>query len=111
MDTLLIIVVLFVLFAWSRALLRFRDRAISLREFVFWTIIWGGIVVLTIFRKQLNFLSSIGGVQRPVDVLIYGGIVLLFYLTFRLYVKFQSLEQNVTLLVREIAIRGKKQKK
>ena len=108
MDILLIVVTFFVLFAWSRALLRFRDRAIKILEFIFWTIIWASVITLTAFRTKLSFVADIAGLRRPVDVLIYFSIVLLFYLIFRLYVKIEGMEQNMTKLVREIAIkRGK----
>ncbi len=48
MDILLVLVTLFVLFAWSRAMLRFRDRVITLKEFIFWSVIWGGAIVLAV---------------------------------------------------------------
>ncbi|MBI4149877.1 DUF2304 family protein [Candidatus Woesearchaeota archaeon] len=108
MDILLIIVVLFVLFAWSRALLRYRDHAISLGEFIFWTFIWGAVIALTTFRTRLSFVADIAGLKRPVDVLIYFSIVLLFYLLFRLYVKMESVEQNMTKVIREIAHQRRK---
>ena len=111
MDILLIIVVLFALFAWSRAFLRFREHAIRLNEFIFWTVIWGAIVVLTAFRTQLGFIADVVKLRRPVDVLIYFSIVLLFYMTFRLYVKLDSLEQNMTTLARETAMREAKRGK
>ena len=107
-DILLIIVAIFALFAWSRALLRFRDRAISMREFIFWTLIWGCAMALTAFRTQLDFLTAVLGIPRPVDVAVYFSIILLFYLMFRLYVKIESVEQNLTKIVREIAVRRKK---
>jgi len=108
MDILLIIVTVFVLFAWSRALLRFRDRAIALREFTLWTVIWVSVIALTALRTRLSFVADIAGLRRPVDVIIYFSIVLLFYLIFRLYVKIESMEQDMTKVAREIAIKRRK---
>ena len=110
MDILLIVVVVFVLFAWSRALLRFKEKAIRINEFIFWTCVWASLVVLTIFRTKLSIIADVVGVQRPLDAIIYFSIVITLYLIFRLYVKIESVEQNVTKVVREIAIQGKKQK-
>ncbi len=110
MDILLILVTVFVLFAWSRAFLRFKDKAIRPREFIFWTIIWSGVVILTAFRTKLSFIADSFGINRPVDVIIYFSIVLLFYLLFRLYVKIDSLEQSMTKVVRETAIKQARKK-
>ena len=49
-------------------------------------------------------LSSILGIARGADLIVYVSVVLLFYLIFRLYVKMEKIEQDVTKVVRKIAI-------
>ena len=110
-DILLIVITIFALFAWSRALLRFKDKVISFRAFLFWSVIWGGAIVFTALRKRIGFVADVTGIQRPVDVLLYCSVILLFYLMFRLYVKIDALEQNLTKVVREVAIRLEKKEK
>jgi hypothetical protein len=46
-----------------------------------------------------------------VDLAMYAGVILLFYLMFRLYVKMDAQARETTKLVREIAIRNAKKKK
>ena len=43
-----LIVIAFALFAWSRALLRFRNGQISMMEFSLWSLLWfcAGLVVV-----------------------------------------------------------------
>ncbi len=106
-----IIVILFVVFALSRAFLRFKDKKISNMEFVFWVIVW--LAVLTVvFRPEItNVFANYLGIERGIDVVIYLGILLLFYLMFRLYVKIDVLEKNITKVVRKEAIEKAKRGK
>ncbi len=109
-SALQIIVILFVLFAWSRAFLRFRDHKISLTEFIFWSVIWAGVITALLLPKTADIISYSLGVNRPVDLAVFVSILLIFYLVFRLYVKHEQQEQEITKLVREIAIRTPKHK-
>lgn len=102
-----LIALVFSLFAWSRALLRYKDRKIPPMDFIFWTVVWSGIAVVSLFPNIISFLSRTTGVGRPIDLFVYGGIILLFYLVFRIYVKAEQQEQNITKLVRDLALRKK----
>jgi len=103
-----IIATIIALFAVSRAFLRFRDRKISPMALVFWTAIWAGVVVAAFIPQALTRLSELFGVQRGVDIVIYGSITLLFYLIFRIYVKLETIEQQLTKVIRGTALRKKK---
>lgn len=110
LSVLQIIVVIFAVFAWSRAILRLRDRKISLGEFLFWTLIWAAVIVTSLLPQTADIAAGFFGVSRPIDLAVYVSIILLFYLIFRLYVKQEQQQQELTKLVREIAIKhpGKK---
>ncbi len=100
-----IIATLFVLFAISRVWLRYRDGQIGVIGTVLWSFIWlaiGGVVwwpaVTTVLAKSV-------GVGRGVDALVYLSIVSLFYAIFRLYVKLEFIEHELTSLVRNLALK------
>ncbi|MBW2969191.1 DUF2304 domain-containing protein, partial [Candidatus Woesearchaeota archaeon] len=42
------------------------------------------------------------------DFVVYLSIILLFYMIFRIYVRFESFEQDITKLTREITLKGAK---
>lgn len=109
-ELLQIIVVLFAAFAISRALLRFRDRKISLKSFIAWCIVWVAAIVVVLWPGTSFFFANIFGIQRGADFVVYVSIIILFYLLFRLYVKIDAVEREITRLVRELAI-GKKGRK
>lgn len=105
-----IFLIVFALFAWSRAFLRMRGKSISIGEFLFWSFIWSAIIVIGLFPGLITVISELVGIGRGIDLAIYVGIVLLFYLMFRLYVKVDSQSIEITKLVREIAIKDAKLK-
>jgi hypothetical protein len=109
-SILQIVVVVFALFAWSRALLRLKDRKISLGEFGFWTLIWAAVITTSLLPQTADIAADFFGVSRPIDLAVYVGLLLVFYLVFRLYVKQEQQQQELTKLVREIAIRNPKKK-
>lgn len=111
MEIIQFLIILFALFALSRAFLRFNDNKLTKNEFVFWIVIWVSIIIISIIPNITTSLSNILGIGRGVDLIIYVSIIALFYLMFRLYVKQESLEKEITALVRNIAIEKKDKKK
>ena len=103
-----LVVIVFSLFAWSRALLRFKKRQLNPREFSFWTLAWGCLIIIAFLPNTAKFLSSPLGIGRPIDAIIYASVILLFYLVFRSYVKLESIERSLTLLVREESLKNAK---
>ncbi len=111
MTLLQILAVGFALFALSRAFLRLRDSEIALRQFVLWTFIWLAVIVIALLPETTTFFAELAGIGRGADLILYTSMVLMFYLIFRLYVRFEHLEQDLTKLVREIALEKGSQRK
>jgi hypothetical protein len=88
-----------------------RDKHISFGEFSLWSLIWITVLIVTIFPNLTSVLSEFVGIGRGMDLAVYGGIVLLFYLMFRLYVKIDTQSKEITRLVREVAIQNARKKK
>jgi hypothetical protein len=103
-----ILAIVFGLFAFSRAFLRWKEGKIKLAELLFWGGIWVLAIIFGIFPQTLGLFSEIVGFGRGLDFILSISIIVMFYLIFRLYVKLDENEQNVTRLVREIALKGKK---
>lgn len=99
-----ILVLAFGLFAFSRAVLRFKGGSIKLAELFFWAGVWALAILFSLFPGIIAWFSSLGGFQRGMDLLLAASIIILFYLMFRLYVKMDELDQSITRLVREITI-------
>ncbi len=78
---------------------------LSLWATFFWVIFWvlGGLVVM-----QPNLSSSLAklfGVGRGADVVVYLALAGLFFMVFRLVVKIEKLEREITKVVRDKALK------
>lgn len=100
-----LIVSVFVLFAISRVWLRYRDGSIGVLGMVTWTTLWCGIATFAWWPRVTDFFAEKIGVGRGVDALVYISIIALFYGLFRIYVKMEYLEHEMTALVRTMALR------
>jgi hypothetical protein len=102
--SLQVIVIIFALFAWSRVILRRKDGRIGNGSLVLWSAVWAGVIIAVLFPQTTITISSLLGIQRPIDVLVYGSIIALFYMVFRLYVKLENLRHDQTKIVRSVAL-------
>ncbi|MBU0535896.1 MAG: DUF2304 family protein [Nanoarchaeota archaeon] len=98
------IVLVFLIFVFTRVVFRFKDRQISILELLFWSALWISAGVLLFMPQITNPIARILNIGRGIDVAVYLGIILLFYLVFRLYVKIDTINQDLTKIVREIAV-------
>lgn len=104
---LLVIQVLFVGFAvWAlaRTFLRFRKRSITPVEWVLWSGFWTAVAVCVIKPDITQWFAHLLGVGRGADAVLYVGLVSLSYGFFRMYLRSRHTEQQITLLVRRLAI-------
>lgn len=99
--------VLFILFAASRAILRFKGGSIHLGALLFWILIWTAATIVVFSPEQTTEVARILGIGRGVDVVVYSSIALLFYLVFRLHVYLEDIRTEISRLIRELALKGK----
>lgn len=107
MEIIQILIVLFALFAYSRVVARTKDKKVNQKEFLFWSIVWIGIIIVALIPGISGLFADFFGIGRGADFIVYIGVIVLFYLMFRLYVKAEKTEKDITKLVREIALNKK----
>ena len=82
------------------ALVRYRAHRSSARAFWLWASFWGGAGVLVFVPDLTAFLAAKLNVGRGADLTMYLGLLVGFYVIFRLYQRIENLERQITLLVR-----------
>lgn len=102
-----ILVVLIVLFIISRLIVKFRARVISGLETILWLIFWVAVAVIVLLPETTSFLARYLGVGRGVDLVTYLAVIIIFYIIFHLFVRLRRMEQNITKIIRHIAIEEK----
>jgi len=105
-----IIIVLFLVFALSRVILRFRGGQIKQGEFIFWAIIFLVAILGITLPFEATRLANFMGIGRGVDLVVYVSIAVLFYLVFRLYVMLQDIRRDMSEIVRRFALENRKKK-
>lgn len=100
-----IILLVFLLFALSRVVLRFRDRHIRNSEFVFWSLLFASAIAGVLLPNETTNFARFLGIGRGVDLIVYASIATLFYLVFRIYVMMEDIRHDITELVRQVAFK------
>lgn len=103
-----VIAVVFALFAMSRVYSRLKDSNLTAREFMFWTVLWLLVVIVAFLPDATTDLALLLGIEKGLSLIVSLGFIVLFYLVFRLYVKIENQNQELTRIVRELAIRKKR---
>lgn len=101
-----ILISVFVLFAISRVFARYQEGKLSAIATIFWIILWIAIEIAVWIPNSTTYLAQMLGIGRGADLIIYSSIVALFYLVFRIYVKLEDIEREITQVVRKIALQN-----
>jgi len=101
-----IIALLFIILFVLRLYQQRKKKQINGNEFLFWLSFWSLGAIAIIFIKQLDaLLAQLGFSSGGINFLLYLAVLSLFYFIFKLRLKINKLEKNLTDLVREIALK------
>lgn len=100
-----ILISIFVLFALARTFRQWRQRRLSIVWALVWILFWVAVVGMVFLPNTTQVFADVLGVGRGADLVIYISLVALFYLQFKLFTKIESVEQEISRLVREVALK------
>lgn len=106
-----LILLLFIAFAVFRLFKRYSEKAIVLRWLILWLAFWLAAAAVVLMPELTTRVAAIVGVGRGADLAIYLAILGLYYLLFRVMVKLERVEKDISKIVEEVAIRDWKDKK
>jgi len=101
-----IVITVFIIFAVSRVFFRFSEGKISYYALFGWTLLWFFAEFIIWKPDVTTHIARILGIGRGADLILYGSIVLLFYLVFRIYIKIEDVERQITQIARRIALQN-----
>lgn len=102
------VIVIFIIFAWLKLFSKLKNKEISLWEAMSWSILWLIVGLAALWPKNLDRLAQFFGVYRGADLAIYFSVIVLFYLIFRLFTRLEKIERDIVKIIRELAIKEKK---
>lgn len=98
---LLIILIAIIL---SRVVDRYIRKEFSLHEVIVWSLFWLIAAGLVIWPDASSWLAAVLGVGRGADLVVYLALMLIFYLLFRIFVRFEKQERELSKLVQKQAL-------
>lgn len=101
-----IVAIIFALWMVYFSYLHFRRGEFKLIEFLFWQILWLGLVIVVIFPQSVNFILKTFSITRTFDLVVITGVVILFGISFRSYVIVRRLEKKVEEFTRSEALKS-----
>ena len=89
----------------SKSYVDFRARRESLQMFMFWLLTWTGIMFVALRPTIIDYLIVVFGGQRTgIGTVLGMGLVFLFFLLYRIYVRLERIEQTLVKTVQDIAL-------
>jgi hypothetical protein len=106
-ENLMLYQVLVVIIAILAILLvfdRFHKKKTSLQTFILWVVLWIILAIFAIIPESSTTLANLIGIGRGLDLVIIFAIIGSYYLIFRVYMKLEKMDQDITELVRKISM-------
>ena len=88
-----------------RLILKMKSREINPGYFGIWLVIWLLAIVLIAFPNISTYLADNVGIGRGVDLITYVSIIVIFYLQFKLLMRIEKTEKDITKITRHLAIK------
>lgn len=84
----------------------------SLNMLLVWSAIWILLIIFSVYPDTTSLLASVTGIGRGLDLILIIGLIGCYYFIFKIYNMMENIEEEITHLVREIALeKGKSQEK
>jgi hypothetical protein len=84
---------------------RYRQKRITTFAFLLWFILWSGAAIVILFPKTTVVVARLLGIGRGADLVLYLSVILILFLIFRVYVRLEQFDSEMTQIVRDLALR------
>ncbi|HRY36386.1 MAG TPA: DUF2304 family protein [Candidatus Magasanikbacteria bacterium] len=96
-----IILILVFIFLILKTYFKRQRKELSGFETSGWLLLWLAGLMLAIKPDTASYFAKILGIGRGIDLAIYIALISLFYLQFRLMVKVEKINREITKITRE----------
>lgn len=101
-----IIAILIIAYFIAKLFWQQRKGVIPKNEFNFWLVFWVAGLILVLCLKQLDkFVALIGFSASAIQVLLYLSVAVLFYFIFRIRLRLDKMDENITKIVEEVGVK------
>lgn len=100
-----LIISLFVAFVLFRLFRNYLHRKISRRILVLWSVLWIGVLIVFWSPETASRLAVFFGIGRGADLIVYSAIIVIVYLLYRIFIRLEKFDRDITVLTRNIALK------
>ena len=106
-----IIALIVIAFFLGRLFWQKQKKYISANEFVFWLVFWLAAALIVAALKWIDkIVVALGFSSSGIEIMLYFGVAVLFYFIFRLRLRLEKIERDITKIVREMALEQENKK-
>lgn len=110
MFVIQILLTIFFLFALVKVIGRWRAGVLSVAGMIWWSLFWVAAIIVVLLPNSTATLAKLVGIGRGADLVVYVALVLIFFIIFRLMIKIELLNKDITKLTRKIALKDEEKK-
>ncbi len=96
--------IVFSLYAIARSFRQYSQKQVSKYWVVVWSVLWLVVAGVALMPQATDRVAAFAGVGRGADLLVYLAVTFLLYAVLRLMLRQQKMSEEITELVRKIAI-------
>jgi len=90
----------------SKTYLDYKKKNESFFMFIFWTVAWIGIIIVSLFPELINEALEISSAQKIGTGTFLGiALVFLFFIIYRVYIKANRLEKKIHDMVMKLGLK------
>jgi len=105
------LIVVFIIYTVVKMSLKLKRSVITLPVYFIWLVLWLSIGVLALMPQVLTYVAEFVGVGRGVDLAIYMAILAILYVIFKIYLRLEKLDRNISEIVQKVSIQNVHKKK
>lgn len=105
-----ILVTVFIVFILFKLFLQKQKNKISLLSFLIWFLLWLAVLLVFWLPDTTSYLAAWLGIGRGADLVVYLSILVIFYMIFKIFVRLNKIENEITRVVRDDAIKNVQEK-
>lgn len=98
------LLIIFASFAILLTANQYRKERVSLYWLISWSILWLAVIAVAFAPQVTDVIANRVGVEKGADLIVYTAVVVFCYAMYRVLVRQEEMQREITRLVREVAI-------
>lgn len=83
---------------------RYQKDELTLVGLGIWSVLWIVVAIVAVLPNSTAAIAKLVGVGRGADVVVYGSLVVIFFILFRLTINLEKIRRDTTEVVRAMAL-------